>query len=248
MLAVVIASVVGQGTVAHDALRALTSGLVDLWWLWALLGAAGATKVWLWLRRERRLARSGIAEVDRMDGRTFEEFLAGLFRARGYRVELTAFSGDYGADLVIAKGGLRRAVQAKRHSRPVGIRAVQEVVGAVRHYGCQEALVVANRDFTPAARRLARDNGVELWDRARLVQELLTARGGPSPAPAELGTPPLPLEVPVPPASTETCATCGAAVPGKVRDYCAARRDRFEGLVYCYKHQRAARSPVLPGG
>jgi HJR/Mrr/RecB family endonuclease len=36
-------------------------------------------------------------------------------------------------------------------------------------------MVVTNRYFTSAARRLANANGVELWDRDKLVAVLLTA-------------------------------------------------------------------------
>ena len=37
------------------------------------------------------------------------------------------------------------------------------------------AMVVTNRYFTSAARSLARANGVELWDRDRLVSALLAS-------------------------------------------------------------------------
>jgi HJR/Mrr/RecB family endonuclease len=37
-------------------------------------------------------------------------------------------------------------------------------------------MVVTNRFFTQAARKLARANGVVLWDRDRLVKALLAVR------------------------------------------------------------------------
>ena len=73
----------------------------------------------------------------------------------GYSVEVTRYRGDYGADLVVRKGGQKTAVQAKRWKKRVGLKAVQEAVAAKAMYGCDHALVVANREFTQQARRLA---------------------------------------------------------------------------------------------
>jgi len=124
----------------------------------------------------RRLARSGITDVDRVDGCSFEEYLGLLFRRLGYSAEVTQYSGDYGADLVVSRDGVRHVVQAKRSRRPVGPRAVQEVVAARPRYRCQGAVVVTNSTFTSAARRLAAENGVKLWDRRDLVDKILVLR------------------------------------------------------------------------
>src|SRR5690554_3560859 len=55
--------------------------------------------------REQRIKRSGILDVDKMPGREFEEFLQVLLKSRGYKVQLTTASGDYGADLVLKGNG-----------------------------------------------------------------------------------------------------------------------------------------------
>lgn len=114
-----------------------------------------------------------------MDGRTFEQYLATLFRRLGYEVTLTRHRGDYGADLVVRKDGRRNAVQAKRWNKTVGVKAVQEAVAAKGLYECDLALVVTNSHFTQQARRLARANEVELWDRRELVQRLHAVKGEP---------------------------------------------------------------------
>lgn len=117
-----------------------------------------------------------------MDGATFEEFLDTLFRQLGYRVENTRYRGDYGADLVVSKDGFKTAVQAKRWSKRIGVKAVQEAVASAGYYKCHRALGVANRDFTKQARVLAHANNVELWDRDTLVSKLLAVRGEAAPA------------------------------------------------------------------
>jgi Restriction endonuclease len=168
------------------AAHGLAHSLIGFWPLWLLIVVVALGKLVYRLYRLRRLSRSGIAEIDTMDGRTFEVFLSTLFRHLGYSVEVTRYRGDYGADLVVKRGGRKTAVQAKRWKKRVGLKAVQEAVAAKAMYGCEGALVVANRDFTQQARRLARANKVELWDREVLVSKLLAVRGREAGAPLHL--------------------------------------------------------------
>lgn len=232
--------------------------LAEQWQLWSVIAVVLLVLLVVKAHDARRLARSGIAEVDRMDGRSFEEYLGTLFRRLGYSAEVTPYSGDYGADLVISRAGRRVAVQAKRSRGAVGPRAVQEAAAAQPHYRCQGAAVITNSRFTAAARRLAAENGVVLWDRSHLVGKMLELRRqdlqrgrrgqamrvsmtevatGDAPLPgagllaAGLGTSSLP-----PPSSC--CSTCGTRVSDKVREYCLARPRRFGGKIYCYRHQR----------
>jgi restriction system protein len=134
----------------------------------AVLGLLGVPR---FARIEARRV-SGINEIDTMSGEQFEQRLATLFRALGYRVSTTRTTGDFGADLVLERDGTRTVVQAKRWDSYVGIEAVYEVVGAKAHYGASEAVVITNLLFTPAAEELAKDNGVALVERDELVQML----------------------------------------------------------------------------
>jgi restriction system protein len=202
-----------------------------VFWPWVvLLAAAGVASLLFKVYDLRRLSRSGIADVDRMDGRTFETFLSIVFRREGYTVAVTRYRGDYGADLVIEKDGNRTAVQAKRWSKTVGIKAVQEAVASKAVYDCTRALVVANRGFTPQAVVLAKANDVTLWDREILIAKLPSSEAAQSP------------ELPIAPTATP-CVVCGTNVSPKVRAWCLARPDRFGGQVYCYRHQRGVRPP-----
>jgi restriction system protein len=119
------------------------------------------------------LRRSGIAEIDRMDGRTFQRRLAILFRRLGYQVEHVGRRGEYGADLIVRRDGKRTVVQARRWTKNVGVKAIQEAHTAPALYSCSGSMVVTNRYFTAAASKLACTNGVVLWDRDRLVKALL---------------------------------------------------------------------------
>jgi restriction system protein len=186
------------------------------------------------LYRVRRLARSGIAAIDQMDGRTFEHRLALLLTRLGYKVEETPYSGDYGADLIVSKDGTRIAVQAKRANRSIGVKAIQEVVSAKDFYRCTGSMVVTNRTYTAQARTLGEATGTELWDRRTLIATLLATSGAPAPmggAPSALTT-----------GRANLRPTCGKSLSAKVLAFCLAHPERFGGHGYCFEHQRSVQS------
>jgi restriction system protein len=123
-----------------------------------------------------KLRRSGINDIDKMEGREFELYLGELFKKHGYEVNVTKLAGDYGADLVIVKGGKKIVVQAKRYSKNVGIKAVQEAQASIAHYGASEAWVVSNSDYTTAAYELAKSNRVRLIHRDELIEMMLQTK------------------------------------------------------------------------
>ena len=135
-----------------------------------------AFKIWLKTRKTAKLRRSGIRDVDHMSGEDFERFLGELFKRRGFKVSYTATSGDYGADLILKDGGDIIAVQAKRYSSTVGVKAVQEIIGAVKMYNATEAWVVTNSHFTRQAEKLADINDVYLIDREELIDIILNKK------------------------------------------------------------------------
>jgi restriction system protein len=133
-----------------------------------------------WSRRSRNslVRRRGLGAADQMSGEEFEDWLAILFRAAGWRVRHTRVTGDFGADLVLGHGAVDElVVQAKRQARPVGVAAVQQATAARLHYGTEQAMVVTNSTFTPAAVELAASTGVILWDREDISRELLSPGG-----------------------------------------------------------------------
>lgn len=119
--------------------------------------------------KRRKYLRSPLSKIDHMKGEEFEQFLAAYFESLGYKVKTTAGSGDFGADLIIKKGGVRTVVQAKRYKNHVGVAAVQQAISAMAYYHAQHCMVATNSYFTAAAKKLARETGVELWDRTSLL-------------------------------------------------------------------------------
>jgi restriction system protein len=159
-----------------NTVEVFLNGVAEFWPLWVLLGAVLVVRALLLVWDWGRLKRSGIEEIDRVDGRTFERRLAILLRRLGYQVEHVGRRGEYGADLIVRRDGKRTVVQAKRWTKNVGVKAIQEANAAPALYSCSGSMVVTNRYFTAAASKLARTNGVVLWDRDRLVKALLAVR------------------------------------------------------------------------
>lgn len=195
--------------------------LAALWPLYALMVLAAVVRAAPVLWRLYRHSNAGVPEVDRMPGREFEHYLGLMLRRLGYSVEVTRAVGDYGADLVVTKDGRRILVQAKRYSKGVGIKAIQEAAAGVAHWRCDSALVVTNRYFSKAAKELARSNRVELWDRDALASRILEARLGanaPDSAMAEQPRSVIDSQMTVrvaetaPPDATAPCERCGSVM------------------------------------
>jgi len=215
-----------------DFAQAFLKGILELWYIWLILGLFLLAKIIFYLLEKQKLAKSGIADIDSMDGKRFEKYLEVLFERLGYRVVRTRYIGDYGADLVTQKNGVKTVIQAKRYKKNVGIKAIQEAVAAKGYYSCDKAMVVTNSYFTNQAKELAVKNGVELWDRKDLAKNLLKIKKE-----GEIRIAQASLED-ISNDSSAKCAICGMTVSKKVRQYCLDHPEEFRGKIYCYKHQR----------
>ncbi len=121
-----------------------------------------------------------------MDGIRFEHYVGEVLRGYGYRVNHVGKVGDFGADLVVERGGRRSVVQTKRYRNSVGVSAVREAAAARAFYHADHAIVVTNSFFTGPAVQLARSNQVDLWDRHVLADLARRAEGHPKVSPVAL--------------------------------------------------------------
>lgn len=133
--------------------------------------------------KKQAIRKSGINQIDKMEGIEFEVRLEVLLNDLGYKVKRTPIN-DFGADLIIEKyKGMRTVVQAKRYNKPVGLKAVQEVTGSMAYYDAVHAIVVTNQNFTRQAEQLASKNKVELWERDKLIGMLCSLKKKPESEP-----------------------------------------------------------------
>ena len=102
----------------------------------------------------------------------FEDYLNILLFYCGFKVESTKKSRDYGADLILtdSKTQTKIIIQAKRYNKPVGSKAVQEILAAKLHYKADEGWVITNNSYTPQAELLAKENNIRLIDRQELIE------------------------------------------------------------------------------
>jgi len=101
-------------------------------------------------------------EVESMSGIDYEVYCARILQEAGWEVETTVASGDQGVDLIAMIEDIRVCIQCKRYSKPVGNKAVQEIVAGMTHWNGTHAVVVSNAGFTKAAQKLAASTGVFL--------------------------------------------------------------------------------------
>jgi restriction system protein len=219
-----------------DVFPAFVKRFLALWQVWLFLAALALIKFAYMLWDKNRLAKSGINEIDQMDGLTFEKYLEALFEKLGYRVERTQYVGDYGADLVTSKDGIKTVIQAKRYKKKVDIKAVQEAVAAKGKYGCSEAMVITNSFYSKAAIELAKANRVELWNRNHLVKALLSIKKDHSIT--EVQQKVASTDIQQVTTGNDVCVVCNKPVSEKVKQYCLSNKQRFSGNIYCYDHQR----------
>ena len=111
------------------------------------------------------VTKASSKELASMSGIDFERYVAKQLRGRGYKnIKVTQSSGDFGADvLAVNSKGETVCIQCKHYSKPVGIKAVQEIYSAKQYYKCNKAIVVTNSTYTQAATELAKKTNVELW-------------------------------------------------------------------------------------
>ena len=111
-----------------------------------------------------------ISQIDSLSGTEFENLLKDIFEKQGYGVKTTKQSHDFGADLILNKNGKVSILQAKCYSKNIGIKAIQEIISAKKHYLAEEMFVATNRYFSKEAVILASEHDVRLIDRDVLVK------------------------------------------------------------------------------
>ena len=118
----------------------------------------------------RRLHALEMADIDKMDGFSFEHYVGELLKAQGYKISYTPPAADYGTDIIASDGTNRISVQVKRYKGFVGEDAVRQAVTAMPFYGCNKAMVVTNSKFSSYALNLAKAHQCQMVDRSELAK------------------------------------------------------------------------------
>ncbi len=138
---------------------------VTLFVLWLALG-------W-WAHRRRRTAVPllTVAELYALSPTYFEQYVAGVFRHKGYVVKHRGGSGDHGVDLELMQmSGKRAIVQCKRYRTTIGPEIVRELFGTMIHERVSHAFLVTTADISASSREWAQGKPMTLIDGRTLVQ------------------------------------------------------------------------------
>ena len=231
-----------------EMILALVQLMLAFWPITAIVLLMALIRGGIHLYKTHRYAKAGIADIDTLSGKEFEEYLEVFFKQLGYQVQRTPYQGDFGADLVLRQGDEKTVVQAKRYTRRVGVKAVQEAVASKDYYRCDKAMVVTNSYFSRQAEALAKANRVELWDRDELVSRLIASRETNqiefAAAIEGVHIEPRKVQPTTSPGTALTCTKCGKPVSAKVYEYCMSHADVFHGHTYCYDHQKEMRKAL----
>lgn len=112
-----------------------------------------------------------LEDIDKMNGIEFENFIASLLIANDYKhVITTKASGDYGADVLGEKNGIKYAFQCKRFESAVSSRPIGEILRGLNYYKYDKGVVVTNNYFTNQAKEEASINNIELWNRKKIIE------------------------------------------------------------------------------
>ncbi|MCB8942906.1 MAG: restriction endonuclease [Ardenticatenaceae bacterium] len=146
--------------------------------------AVGFTLVFIWTavwwqqhnQAAYTLPQLALNELFELSPQEFEQYVARLFRHKGYRVKLRGRSGDQGVDLeLIQRGGKRAVVQCKRYQRTISPDVVRDLYGTMMHERVAHAFLVTTADISEASRQWAAGKPITLIDGqalARIVAEL----------------------------------------------------------------------------
>jgi restriction system protein len=143
--------------------------------------AAAITLIFVWAglfwhsRLHRRSQSRSLAmtkvQLFELDPKSFEHYVAGLFRQKGYAVKVRGRSGDHGVDLELTGArGKRAIVQCKRYRGTVGEKIVRDLFGTLLHERASRAFLVTTADISNAAVKWSQGKPITLIDGDMLVE------------------------------------------------------------------------------
>lgn len=105
----------------------------------------------------------------KLNGNSFEQEIAGLYKKLGFDVTCHGGSGDGGVDIFLVKGRKHIIVQCKAHKKPVGPHIVRDLHGALLNSGAHEAILVSVSGFTIGVETYVKDKPIELVDLDKIL-------------------------------------------------------------------------------
>ena len=105
-------------------------------------------------------------------GVDYENYIENILLGKGFKVHRTPITGDQGVDLIAVKDNIKYAIQCKYYSKPVGNKAVQEIIAGKDFYKCDIGIVVSNNSFTKSAVVLAQNSHILLSNENSIICDI----------------------------------------------------------------------------
>ena len=127
-------------------------------------------------------------QIKKIDWFQFEKIVCLLYEKLGYAVTRRGGANpDGGIDLIIAKDGLRTAVQCKHWKAwRVGVRGIREFIGALTDAGLTRGIFITMKGYTREAKDLADKHNIEILEEFRLISMLRSSDMAYDPAAQEI--------------------------------------------------------------
>lgn len=100
-----------------------------------------------------------------MTPKQYEDYIGTLFMQKGYNVNVSPLSNDWGLDVVAIKDDEKIGIQAKMYgksSRSVNRRVIMELYGASAYQDCTRTILATDGDILPDAIKVADKLGIEI--------------------------------------------------------------------------------------
>ncbi|OJE28338.1 restriction endonuclease [Bacillus thuringiensis] len=110
------------------------------------------------------------SNLEEMDPREFEYFVADVFRTLGYKFQVTSGSNDGGKDIILYKGNEMKFVEVKRYTKSsIGRPDIQKLHSTIVDADAVGGYFVTLSNFNKNARIYAANKNIELIDGDSLI-------------------------------------------------------------------------------
>ncbi|CKG33854.1 restriction endonuclease [Bacillus paranthracis] len=142
--------------------------LAGIFLIGAIIKAPEVSREDIRIHREKVKATRRNLEI--MDPREFEYFVADVFRSLGYKVQVTSSSNDGGKDIILYKGNEMKFVEVKRYTKnSIGRPFIQKLHSAIVDADAVGGYFVTLSNFNKNARQYAANKNIELIDGDKLL-------------------------------------------------------------------------------
>jgi predicted Mrr-cat superfamily restriction endonuclease len=123
------------------------------------------------LREQHRAKLLATRQIDKLNPKEFEEYVAAVFQQMGYRTQQSGhtYQRDGGIDIRAWRGNEYVVIQCKKVSSPVSESIVRDLLGVVTKEKAHKGILASTGGYSSHAKQFAHGAPLELWEAGDLV-------------------------------------------------------------------------------